>query len=155
MDPVVDKVRGTHCAYALELQGDDKRPFYVYCGCTSDIQTRMAQHAGGIPGGSKWTALHPPTRVLDVVPCHSLWHAACVEVALWGFYAGKLKDYDAVRGGKFCMCESLRYPPPGWPRGVPSSESTPLSSSSMHSCSRGVTSGESARANASDDFPLT
>ena len=139
MDPVVDKVKGTPCAYVLELQGDDKKPFYVYTGSTCDIQTRMAQHAGGIPGGSKWTSLHPPTRVLDVVPCHSLFHAACVEVALWGFWAGKLRDYDQVRGGKFCMCEGLRYPPPGWPRGTSSSESSDVS----------------ARANAAEEFPLT
>ena len=114
MDHVVDSVRGTPCAYVIELEGDAAQPFYIYVGTTTDVQTRLAQHAGGIPGGSKWTALHPPKRVLDVVPCNSAFHACCVEVALWGFWAGRLKDYNRVRGGKYCMCESLMYPPPGW-----------------------------------------
>ena len=33
---------------------------------------------------------------------------------MWGLYAGKYKDYDRVRGGKFCMCTALQYPPTGW-----------------------------------------
>ena len=33
---------------------------------------------------------------------------------MWGLYAGRSKDYNRVRGGKFCMCEALRYPPTGW-----------------------------------------
>ena len=52
--------------------------------------------------------------VLDVVPCATAFQAACVEVAMWGLLAGKCKDYNRVRGGKFCMCEALRYAPTGW-----------------------------------------
>ena len=89
MNNLTDAVKGTHCAYALRLQGDANAPEYTYVGSTSDLQTRIAQHTGAIPGGAKWTALHPPTAVLDVVPCHSAFQAACVEVAMWGLYAGK------------------------------------------------------------------
>ena len=61
--------------------------------------------------------------MLDVVPCHSAFQAACVEVAMWGLYSGKCKDYDRVRGGKFCTCEALRYPPTGWKNERPTVES--------------------------------
>ena len=123
MNTLTDAVKGTHCAYALRLQGDAHAPDYTYVGSTSDLQTRIAQHTGAIPGGAKWTTLHPPTAVLDVVPCHSAFQAACVEVAMWGLYAGKYKDYDRVRGGKFCMCEALRFPPTGWRNERPTVES--------------------------------
>ena len=114
MNTLTDAVKGTHCAYALRHQGDAIAPDYTYVGSTSDIQTRIAQHTGAIPGGAKWTALHPPTAVLDVLPCISAFEAACVEVAMWGLLAGKCKDYNRVRAGKFCMCEALRYAPTGW-----------------------------------------
>ena len=123
MNSLTDAVRGTHCAYALRLQGDHNAPEYYYVGSTSDIQTRIAQHTGAIPGGAKWTALHPPVSVLDVVPCATAFQAACVECALWGLYAGKCKDYDRVRGAKFCMLEPLRYPPTGWKNERPTVES--------------------------------
>ena len=57
----------------------------------------------------------PPTRRCvgcGAVP--SAFQAACVDIAMWGLYAGRCKDYDRVRGGKFCMCEALRYLPTGW-----------------------------------------
>ena len=114
MNALTDAVKGTHCAYALRLQGDANAPEYFYVGSTSDIQTRIAQHTGAISGGAKWTTLHPPVAVLDVVPCYSAFQAACVEVAMWGLLSGRCKDYNRVRGGKFCMCEALRFPPTGW-----------------------------------------
>ena len=67
MNNLTDAVKGTHCAYALRLQGDAHAPEYYYVGSTFDIQTRIAQHTGAIPGGAKWTTLHPPISVLDVV----------------------------------------------------------------------------------------
>ena len=114
MNTLTNAVKGTHCAYALKLEGDAESPEYIYCGSTADIQTRMAQHAGGIPGGAKFTTLHKPVCILNVIPCETAFQAACVEVGLWGMYAGLLKDYDKVRGGKFCMCEKLQYAPTGW-----------------------------------------
>jgi len=116
MDHVVDSVRGVPVAYALELCGDDEHVKYYYVGVSSDIQTRIAQHMGAISGGAMWTAKHVPTKVLDVIPCCSIFHACCVEVALWAFYAGKSRSYDTTRGGKYCMTTPLRYPPPGWSR---------------------------------------
>ena len=63
MNTLTDAVKGTHCAYALRLEGDAHAHEYYYVGSTSDLQTRIAQHTGAIPGGAKWTALHPPTAV--------------------------------------------------------------------------------------------
>ena len=114
MTILTDAVKGTHCAYALRLEGDAHAHEYYYVGSTTDLQTRIAQHTGAIPGGAKWTALHPPTNVMDVVPCANAFQAACVEIAMWGLYSGRCKDYDRVRGGKFCMCTALQYPPTGW-----------------------------------------
>ena len=124
MNTLTDAVKGTHCAFALRLQGDANAPDYTYVGSTCDLQTRIAQHTGAIPGGAKWTSLHLPVAVLDVVPCSTAFQAACVECGLWGLYAGKCKDYDRVRGGKFCMLEPLRFPPTGWKTERPTVEST-------------------------------
>ena len=96
------------------VEGDAHAPDYYYVGSTADIQTRIAQHTGAIPGGAKWTALHPPISVIDVVPCSTAFQAACVETALWALLAGKCKDFNRVRGAKFCMCTELRYAPIGW-----------------------------------------
>ena len=114
MNKLTDAVKGTHCAYALRLEGDADAHEYYYVGSTTDLQTRIAQHTGAIPGGAKWTALHPPTNVMDVVPCGNAFQAACVEVAMWGLLAGRCKDFNRVRGGKLCMSGPLQYPPHGW-----------------------------------------
>ena len=112
MNILTDAVNATH--YALRLEEDARAHEYDYVGSTSDLQTRIAQHTGAIPGGAKLTALHPPTNVMGVVPCATAFQAACVEIAMWGLYAGRCKDFNRVRGAKFCMCEALRYPPTGW-----------------------------------------
>ena len=114
MNKLTDAVKGTHCAYALRLEGDAHAHEYYYVGSTTDIQTRIAQHTGAIPGGAKWTALHPPTNVMDVVPCGNAFQAACAEIAMWGLLAGRCKDFNRVRGGKLCMSGPLQYPPHGW-----------------------------------------
>ena len=80
MNKLTDAVKGTHCAYALRLEGDADAHEYYYVGSTTDLQTRIAQHTGAIPGGAKWTALHPPTNVMDVAPCANAFQAACVEI---------------------------------------------------------------------------
>ena len=105
MNILTDAVNATH--YALRLEEDARAHEYDYVGSTSDLQTRIAQHTGAIPGGAKLTALHPPTNVMGVVPCATAFQAACVEIAMWGLYAGRCKDFNRVRGAKFCMCEAL------------------------------------------------
>ena len=114
MNNLTNAVKGTHCAYALRLEGDSESHQYIYVGSTTDIQTRIAQHTGAIPGGAKWISLHKPVEIINVIPCENAFQAACVEIGLWGLHAGLQKDYDKVRGGKFCMCEKLQYPPTGW-----------------------------------------
>ena len=54
--------QGDHMAvYTLELDGGN-----YYVGFTDDIPKRMAEHFLG--RGSHWTRLHPPIKVLEVVP---------------------------------------------------------------------------------------
>ena len=145
MNALTDAVKGTHCGYALRLQGDANAPEYYYVGSTSDIQTRIAQHTGAIPGGAKWTALHPPVAIESVVPCQSAFQAACTELGMWGLYAGRMRDYDKVRGGKFCMCGALRFPPTGWKNERPTVESLTRS---------GLEGKRSLEVEDIEDFPL-
>ena len=100
MNTLTDAVKGTHCAYALRLQGDAHATEYYYVGSTSDIQTRIAQHTGAIPGGAKWTALHPPTEILSLCVHETQEDALAAECANFNLWCGKLKDYDRVRGGR-------------------------------------------------------
>jgi hypothetical protein len=48
------------CVYVLELEED-----CIYVGATMNFNVRMAQHFAGV--GSKWTKLHKPLRVLEVM----------------------------------------------------------------------------------------
>ena len=118
MDPVVDRVRGTHCAYALELQGDDRRPFYVYCGHTAkDLEYRMLQHTQQAPGGAVFTKAHPPTGEFLSVCVHATEEdAMAAECAAWNLWAGKLGSYQQVRGGRYNGLQDLQWPPRGWSR---------------------------------------
>ena len=103
-------VCGTPCAYALQCEGDEEAPHYVYVGSTCDIQKRIAQHTGYLSGGSVFCKAHKPVSVLIVVPCVNVWQAVCTEAALFGLYLGLLKDENRVRGAKFCMKEKLKFP---------------------------------------------
>ena len=114
MDHVVDKVRGTPCAYVIELEGDKVHPFYIYVGTTTDVQTRLAQHVGGIPGGAKWTALHPPNELLSLKVHETEEDAVAAECANWNLWSGRLKNYDRVRGGRLNGTEPLKYPLRKW-----------------------------------------
>ena len=103
-------VCGTPCAYALQCEGDEEAPHYVYVGSTCDIQKRMAQHTGYLSGGSVFCKAHKPVSVLIVVPCVNVWQAVCTESALFGLYLGLLKDENRVRGSRYNMKEKLKFP---------------------------------------------
>ena len=61
MNKLTDAVKGTHCAYALRLEGDADAHEYYYVGSTTDLQTRIAQHTGGDPWRSE-VDRPPPTH---------------------------------------------------------------------------------------------
>ena len=48
------------CVYVLELEDH-----CIYVGATMNFNVRMAQHFSGT--GSKWTQLHKPVKVLEVL----------------------------------------------------------------------------------------
>ena len=68
---------------------------------------------GKAPGGAKWTALHKPVRLAEVKLHDSVSEALAFETANWNFLAAR-HGVDNVRGGRYNLCESLKYPPHIW-----------------------------------------
>ena len=74
--------------YTLELEGGK-----YYVGYSDDVPRRIAEH--WLSRGSHWTRLHPPIKVLEVVPgskelenaktialmCRKGWRCVFVEVS--------------------------------------------------------------------------
>ena len=74
----------------------------------------VATHTGAAPGGSQWTALHPPTEILSIQIHETVEQAFACEAALWNLWAGNLKNHSRVRGGRYNSVMPLKYPPRGW-----------------------------------------
>ena len=108
----VHKTKGKICMYTLKLAGDDTHDFYIAVGMSQDLEKRMLQHTGAAPGGSQWTALHPPTEILSIQIHETVEQAFACEAALWNLWAGILKDHSRVRGGRYNSVLPLKYPPP-------------------------------------------
>ena len=85
--------------YTLELQGGN---FYV--GFSDDIPKRMAEHFLG--RGSYWTRLHPPTKVLEVVPGNKELEAAKTISLMCRV------GWRRVRGAAWCATELKSMPLP-------------------------------------------
>ena len=77
--------------YVLELEDD-----CYYVGATMNLNVRMAQHFEGT--GSKWTKLHKPLKILEVIyPFRE-----GLENEITQKYFG-IKGKDNVRGGSWCQ----------------------------------------------------
>ncbi len=76
----------------------------------------MLQHTGCCPGGSKWTALHPPNELLSIHIHETQEEALAAECANSNLWCGRLKNYDRVRGGRLNGTGRLLYAPRGWQR---------------------------------------
>jgi hypothetical protein len=85
--------------YTLELEGG-----YFYVGYSDDVDRRIAEHFLG--RGSMWTRLHPPVRVLDVVPGTKELEN-CTTIALMSTHGWRV-----VRGGAWCSVELKSMPLP-------------------------------------------
>ena len=79
----VHKTKGKICTYTLKFAGDDTHDFYIAVGMSQDLEKRMLQHTGAAPGGSQWTALHPPTDILSIQIHETVEQAFACEAALW------------------------------------------------------------------------
>ena len=110
----IHRTKGKICTYTLKLAGDDTHDFYIAVGMSQDLEKRMLQHTGAAPGGSQWTALHPPTEILSIQIHETVEQAFACEAALWNLWAGILKDHSRVRGGRYNSVMPLKYPPRGW-----------------------------------------
>ena len=104
----VHHTKGKICTYTLELENDK-----YWVGYSTDLEKRISQHMGKAPGGAKWTALHKPKRIAEVKVHDSVSEALAMETANWNFLAA-LHGHDNVRGGRYNLCENLKYPPRGW-----------------------------------------
>jgi len=83
--------------YTLLLEGDS-----YYVGWSSAVETRIAQHFLG--GGSKWTMLHKPVRVLACVSGDTTLENV-ITISLMCQYG-----WERVRGGSWCQL-NLDGPP--------------------------------------------
>ena len=109
----VHRTKGKICTYVLELEGDQENEAYYWVGYSLDLERRMLQHCGKAPGGAKWTALHPPKKLLEVKVHDSVSEALARETANWNLLAA-LHGHDNVRGGRYNLCEPLKYLPRTW-----------------------------------------
>ena len=41
----------------------------LYCGVTTDVTRRLAQHNGQVPGGARYTRSRRPVRLAASTPC--------------------------------------------------------------------------------------
>ena len=118
----IHKTKGKICSYVLKCDGDAAHPYYIYCGYTKDVEYRMLQHTGAAPGGAKWTAVHPPVELVSLRIHETPEEAMAAECANWNLWAGRLRDYDRVRGGRLNGVDPLKFAPRGW---RPDTENTP------------------------------
>lgn len=52
----------------------------LYCGVTTDIDRRLAEHNGQSPGGARYTSSRRPVRLLAAAPCRDR-ASACAQEA--------------------------------------------------------------------------
>jgi predicted GIY-YIG superfamily endonuclease len=84
--------KAPYYAYALLLADN-----CAYAGMTSNMPRRLRRHWTG--RGSEWTIRHPPTEILNIVPCASAAEAWARENELLRDLAAKFGAANA-RGGK-------------------------------------------------------
>ena len=51
-----------------------------YCGITKDMQRRLAQHNGLLPGGARYTSGRRPVRLLGSMACKNRSEAVKIEL---------------------------------------------------------------------------
>ena len=104
----VHRTKGKICTYTLELENGK-----WWTGYSTDVEKRIAQHCQKCPGGAKWTKLHKPVRLAEIKVHDSISEALAMETANWNLLAA-LHGENNVRGGRYNLCEDLKYPPRGW-----------------------------------------
>ena len=50
-----------------------------YCGVTTDMERRLAQHNGLVPGGARYTRTRRPVRLVGTLPCSGRSAAQALE----------------------------------------------------------------------------
>lgn len=67
------------CWYVYILECADGT---YYCGVTTDMDRRLAQHNGLLPGGAKYTRSRRPVRVIAFTQCPDKSAACSLEYAV-------------------------------------------------------------------------
>ncbi|MDR2850515.1 MAG: GIY-YIG nuclease family protein [Desulfovibrio sp.] len=65
----------------------------LYCGITRNVQRRLAQHNGDIPGGARYTAGRRPSRLLASRACTHKGAALKLEMAVKARPSAKKLDF--------------------------------------------------------------
>ena len=106
----IHKTKGKICSYVLKCDGDAAHSYYIYCGYTKDVEYRMLQHTD------------PPVELVSLRIHETPEEAMAAECANWNLWAGRLRNYDRVRGGRLNGTDPLKFAPRGW---RPDHENTP------------------------------
>ncbi|MDL2272304.1 GIY-YIG nuclease family protein [Desulfovibrio sp. OttesenSCG-928-I05] len=93
---------GAPCWYVYILECADGT---YYCGVTTDMERRLAQHNGLLPGGAKYTRPRRPVRVIALTACPDKSTACSLEYAVKAAPRGrKLAVLAAYPGIQRTVC---------------------------------------------------
>ena len=103
-------LRGRHICYVLKCGEDEHGHQMVYCGSTTNIERRVAQHLGLLEGGAAFCKVYKPISVLEVRLCNNAEEAVIMENILTSIWQSKC-GYQAVRGSRYNMPGPMKRPP--------------------------------------------
>ena len=103
-------LRGKHICYVLKCEPDQDGHDMFYCGVTTNIEKRMAQHMGLLEGGAAFCKKYKPVSVLEVRLCNNAEECAIMENVMVSLYQAKC-GYQSTRGSRYNMPGAMRRPP--------------------------------------------
>lgn len=65
----------------------------LYCGITTNLERRLAQHNGELAGGARFTSGRRPAKLLASVACDDKSRALRLEARIKGLPRGKKLDF--------------------------------------------------------------
>ena len=74
-------LRGKHICYVLNCGENEAGHQMVYCGSTTNIERRVAQHLGLLEGGAAFCKVYKPISVLEVRLCNNAEEAVIMEIS--------------------------------------------------------------------------
>jgi putative endonuclease len=94
MIPISDAAAGCWRVYLLECADGT-----LYCGVTTDLTKRLAEHNGELPGGARYTAARRPVRLVASRVCKDRREACQLEWRIKRLRKGeKLSFFESLGG---------------------------------------------------------